>query len=139
MGVNRTISQVRSKALTFLYKEIKAGCKMRQLYKFLLCVVSESMLLVPVTSEKNAENIVYFLQQSCKCLLRGSKKTGKKITCSESPHLRKAENDCNRAQMYWPPTVATQYQSFCATVSPGPSKPVLTVSKNISDWDELCK
>lgn len=78
MGVNRTISQVRSKALTFLYKEIKAGCKMRQLYKFLLCVVSESMLLVPVTSEKNAENIVYFLQQSSTCLLRGRKRTGKK-------------------------------------------------------------
>lgn len=51
----------------------------------------------------------------------------KNSTCSESPHLRKAENDCNRVQRYWPPTEATQYQIFWATVRPGPSNPVLTV------------
>lgn len=47
-------------------------------------------------------------------------------TCSESPHLRKAENDWRRAHIYWPPTVAKQYHNFWAKVSPGPSKPVLT-------------
>lgn len=100
---------------------------MRQLYIFLLYAVLKSMLGVPLISENTGR----YNPWDCG---RGRERWRDqtmipeldKSTCSESPHLRKAENDCKRAQMYWPPTVATQYHSFWPTVSPGPSKPVLT-------------
>jgi len=106
---------------------------MKQLYKVLQYVVSKSMHALPVASEKYTKKSILFSPPApVNCSLDDKKKhTDDSTTCSESPHLRKAENDCKRAQVYWPPTVAMQYQIFCAMVSPGPSKPVLTVSKII--------
>lgn len=50
-----TIFQVNAKEHTFQCKEIKEGSQMRQLCKVLLYAVSESMLLVPLTSEENGK------------------------------------------------------------------------------------
>ena len=118
---------------------------MMQLCKILLCVVSKSMLGVPMASEEIQTTLVptsshlHHISFPFNWLEMQQKKPRKNSTCSESPHLRKAENDCKRAQIYWPPTVAMQYQSFWAIVSPGPSKPVLTVgnTQHTSRWNRL--
>ena len=119
------------KILTFQLGGIQAGCQTMQPYRILQCAATRAMLFVPTASEKwgsinFSENKLLFKEKIE--LLHELKYHGKTKgnTCSESPHLRKAEKDCRRVQMYWPPTVATQYQIFWATVNPGPSKPVLT-------------
>lgn len=123
------------KRITFPCKEISTGFQMKQLYKFLLSFVSRSINVVPMVSgkKKKESNWSSLLSTMAYIGLQvGSvrlKRPTLRNTCSVSPHLRKAEKDCKRAQIYWPPTVATQYQIFWATVSPGPSRPVLTAWK----------
>jgi hypothetical protein len=80
---------------------------MKQLYKVPQHVVSKSTHALPVASEKYTKikcfSIFTAISENCSLeefFYKKKKNTNDSCTCSESPHLRKAENDCKRAQVY---------------------------------------
>lgn len=120
-----------------------------QLYRILLYAAKRAMPVVPMSSGmKKIQTSINIHKNIMQDRSQNQLQLTMKMwqfrtnTCSESPHLRKAEKDCKRVQMYWPPTVAMQYHNFWAAVSPGPSKPVLTAGTHTSirhDFDSVLK